>query len=114
MHATPYCIITGNNTKLFICPSSQFRDQPLVPIGCAATAYFLCSGLYSFRNRDPRRSQKMMRARVGAQFATLIAFVGYVGPSNVNFEIAPAYYRAKEAEEDYNKRQQQGGAGSSN
>jgi len=40
----------------------------------------------------------MMRARVGAQFATLAAFVSYVGLDNVNFDIAPAYYRAKEAE----------------
>lgn len=51
----------------------------------------------------------MMRARVGAQFATLLAFVGYVGPENFDFEIAPAYYRAKKAEEDYQKQHQQSG-----
>ena len=55
----------------------------------------------------------MMRARVGAQFATLLAFIGYVGPESVNFEIAPAYYRAKQAEEDYNKSMQQQGKGGS-
>ena len=54
-----------------------------------------------------------MRARVGAQFATLLAFIGYVGPESVNFEIAPAYYRAKQAEEDYNKSMQQQGKGGS-
>jgi hypothetical protein len=63
----------------------------------------LFTGLKAFRNRDVRRSQKMMRARVGAQFATLAAFVSYVGLENVNLEIAPAYYRAKEAEEEYDK-----------
>jgi hypothetical protein len=68
-----------------------------------ATAYFLVSGLKSFKNRDPRRAQKMMRARVGAQFATLAIFVYYVGMDNVNFGIAPAYYDKKKAEEDYNK-----------
>lgn len=46
----------------------------------------------------------MMRARVGAQFATLLAFVGYVGFDNVNFEIAPAYHNAKKAEEEYRKK----------
>ena len=40
----------------------------------------------------------MMRARVGAQFATLATFVYYVGFQNVNFDIAPAYYRTKEIE----------------
>ena len=76
----------------------QFRKQPLVPIGCAATAYFLVSGIRSFQKRDPMRAQKMMRARVGAQFATLATFVYYVGFQNVNFDIAPAYYRTKEME----------------
>jgi len=42
----------------------------------------------------------MMRARVGAQFATLAMFVFYVGLDNINFEIAPQYQRAlKEKEE---------------
>merc|ERR1712159_813623 len=78
---------------------AKFKKEPLVPIGCAATAYFLVSGIKSFKNRDPRRAQKMMRARVGAQFATLAIFVYYVGFDNVNFDIAPAYYNKKKAEE---------------
>jgi len=53
--------------------------QPLVPIGCAATAYFLASGIKSFRDRDPVRSQRMMKYRVAAQFVTLMCFVGYIG-----------------------------------
>ena len=75
-----------------------------MPIGCAATLYFLVSGLRAFQKRDPMRAQKMMRARVGAQFATLATFVYYVGLNNVNFELAPAYYRAIEAKEKENSK----------
>ena len=85
----------------------KVMKQPLVPIGCCMTAYFLMSGLKSFRNRDPRRAQKMMRARVGAQFFTLVAFVGYVGLDSFNFDVAPAYYRRKEIEEKVQRQQQQ-------
>lgn len=60
----------------------------MVPIGCAATAYFLMSGIKSFQNQDPRKGQKMMRLRVGAQFATLAMFAFYVGLDKINFEIA--------------------------
>ncbi|VEU37679.1 unnamed protein product [Pseudo-nitzschia multistriata] len=83
------------------------KDEPLVPIGCAATAYFLASGIKSFQNQDPRRGQKMMRLRVGAQFATLAMFVFYVGLDNINFEIAPQYQRAKKEEEERRLREQQ-------
>ena len=69
------------------------------------------SGIKSFKNRDPRRAQKMMRARVGAQFATLVAFVGYMGLDSFNFETAPAYKRRKDLEkweeEERAKQQQQ-------
>jgi hypothetical protein len=46
----------------------------------------------------------MMRARVGAQFATLLAFVGYMGFEQVNFDVAPAYFQAKDAEVAYKKK----------
>lgn len=48
----------------------------------------------------------MMRMRVAAQFATLMAFVGYMGLDNVNFDIAPNYYAAKKAEEEMNRQKQ--------
>ena len=48
----------------------------------------------------------MMRLRVGAQFATLMAFVGYMGLDNVNFDIAPNYYAAKKAEEEFNRQKE--------
>lgn len=80
------------------------KSEPLVPIGCAATAYFLMSGIKSFKDQDPRRGQKMMRMRVAAQFATLMAFVGYMGLENVNLDVAPNYYAAKKAEEEMNRK----------
>mmetsp|Transcript_6479 Transcript_6479/g.13404 ORF Transcript_6479/g.13404 Transcript_6479/m.13404 type:complete len:130 (+) Transcript_6479:179-568(+) len=86
---------------------NKIKREPLVPIGCAATAFFLASGIKSFQNQDPRRGQKMMRLRVGAQFATLAMFVFYVGVDNINFEIAPQYQRAKKEEKDELLRQQQ-------
>ena len=49
----------------------------------------------------------MMRARVGAQFATLLAFVGYMGFDRVNFEIAPAYFHTKEAEAASKKKREE-------
>mmetsp|Transcript_19070 Transcript_19070/g.52958 ORF Transcript_19070/g.52958 Transcript_19070/m.52958 type:complete len:146 (-) Transcript_19070:581-1018(-) len=81
--------------KLF----DKFTKQPLVPIGCIATVYFLGSGIKSFQNRETRRAQKMMRARVGAQFATLLAFIGYVGVGSFNVEIAPRYQQYKKHQE---------------
>jgi hypothetical protein len=68
--------------------SFQVKKEPLVPVGCVATAYFLASGIRSFQNQDPRRGQKMMRARVAAQFATLAMFMYYLGLDRINFEIA--------------------------
>lgn len=77
----------------------QFSQQPLVPIGCVATAYFLASGIKSFRDRDPVKSQRMMKARVMAQFATLLCFVGYLGVEKLDFRIAPMYQDAKKVQQ---------------
>merc|ERR1712107_648879 len=57
----------------------KFTEEPLVPIGCVVTAYFLGSGIRSFLRRDLIRSQKMMRFRVGSQMATILIFIGYAG-----------------------------------
>ena len=80
-----WIMCTNNVTPPNIKP--KFRSQPLVPIGCAATAYFLASGIKSFQRQDPRRGQKMMRARVAAQFATLGVFMWYIGFDRINFGI---------------------------
>lgn len=69
--------------------SAQFKAEPLVPIGCLTTAYFLGSGIKSFYNRDPAKSQTMMRLRVGSQFATILIFIGYAGWNSFSFQFAP-------------------------
>jgi len=78
---------------------SQFTEQPLVPIGCLGTVYFLASGIKSFQERDPVRSQRMMKYRVMAQFATLVCFIGYMGLDNADFRLAPLYQDVKKWEE---------------
>lgn len=72
--------------------------EPLVPIGCLVTAYFLGSGIKSFYNRDAGRSQKMMRLRVAAQFSTLLIFVGYAGSNAFTLNPRPNQYGKDEEE----------------
>lgn len=88
----------------------KFREQPLVPIGCVATAYFLASGIKSFRDRDPIKSQRMMKYRVGAQFLTLMCFVGYVGLDNFDFRIAPMYQDVKKVERIMREKEEEASA----
>jgi hypothetical protein len=57
------------------------RD-PLVPVGCGATLACLLAGLYTFHTGQAALSQKMMRARVVAQGATIVVLaVGTFGMS---------------------------------
>ncbi|KAL7688330.1 putative hypoxia induced protein [Plasmopara halstedii] len=50
------------------------QEEPLVPIGCIATAGVLAGGLASFRRAaDAATQQKFMRMRVIAQGATVVA-----------------------------------------
>ncbi|GKY94385.1 hypothetical protein MPSEU_000404500 [Mayamaea pseudoterrestris] len=88
--------VETNEEKMY----RKFRQQPLVPIGCAATAYFLISGIRSFQKRDPVRSQKMMKYRVAAQFVTLICFIGYLGVERLDFRVAPMYQDAKKGQKE--------------
>ena len=92
---------------LLVSLCMQFSEQPLVPIGCVATAYFLVSGIKSFKDRDPLRSQKMMRARVGAQFLTLVVFFAYLGKDQFDLRLAPSYQDKKARERETLERQQQ-------
>jgi len=97
IHEMPkYARVESFEQKLY----RKFSEEPLVPIGCVGTAYFLASGIKSFYNRDAIRSQKMMRARVGAQFATLLVLAGYAGMSALNFNLAPGYHPKKNSDED--------------
>jgi hypothetical protein len=70
------------------------------------TAYFLGSGIKSFYQRDSARSQKMMRARVGAQFATLLTFVIYMGTSSFDLTLAPMYQASKKRKEEQQQTEQ--------
>ncbi|XP_066248245.1 HIG1 domain family member 2A, mitochondrial [Euwallacea similis] len=59
------------------------KENPLVPIGAAATTAALGYGLWSFRHGRAQMSQYMMRTRVGAQFFTVMALVvGYMYSAN--------------------------------
>ena len=60
-----------------------------MPIGCLTTAFFLGSGIKSFYNRDPKKSQTMMRLRVGSQFATILIFIGYAGMNAFTWTTSP-------------------------
>mmetsp|Transcript_14001 Transcript_14001/g.22886 ORF Transcript_14001/g.22886 Transcript_14001/m.22886 type:complete len:102 (-) Transcript_14001:33-338(-) len=54
----------------------KFAAEPLVPIGAFVTAGVLGAGFLSFKRGNQQLSQKMMRARVVAQLATITA-LGY-------------------------------------
>mmetsp|Transcript_13181 Transcript_13181/g.31071 ORF Transcript_13181/g.31071 Transcript_13181/m.31071 type:complete len:112 (+) Transcript_13181:41-376(+) len=46
--------------------------EPWVPIGCLTTAGVLCVGFGAFISGNKVLAQNMMRARVAAQFATIV------------------------------------------
>ncbi|KAK9278409.1 hypothetical protein L1049_027974 [Liquidambar formosana] len=50
--------------------------NPLVPIGALMTAGVLTAGLISFRRGNSQLGQKLMRARVVVQGATVALMVG--------------------------------------
>lgn len=93
------------NESIFSLYFLQFMEKPLLPIGCAATAYFLISGIRSFQRRDPVNSQRAMCNRVAAQFITLVCMIGYLGTDldRADFRLAPqtqdAWKKKKEEEE---------------
>ncbi|XP_043290159.1 HIG1 domain family member 2A, mitochondrial [Venturia canescens] len=53
----------------------KFKHDPFIPIGCAATVSALSYGIWNFLKGRSQMSQYMMRARVCAQGATIIAVV---------------------------------------
>lgn len=52
--------------------SAKMREDPLVPVGCIATAGILIGGLYTMWSNNPSLSQRFMRARLVAQGATVV------------------------------------------
>ncbi|CAO1392372.1 unnamed protein product [Diamesa serratosioi] len=59
----------------------KIKENPMVPIGCLATAGALTFGLYSFKQGERQMSQYMMRARILAQGFTVVALIVGVGLS---------------------------------
>ncbi|CAO1391194.1 unnamed protein product [Diamesa hyperborea] len=59
----------------------KIKENPMVPIGCLATAGALSFGLYSFKQGERKMSQYMMRARIFAQGFTVVALILGVGLS---------------------------------
>uniref|UniRef100_A0A182W4H1 HIG1 domain-containing protein n=1 Tax=Anopheles minimus TaxID=112268 RepID=A0A182W4H1_9DIPT len=57
----------------------KINENPLVPIGCAATLTALGFGLWNFRQGRSQMSQYMMRARILAQGFTVLALIIGVG-----------------------------------
>lgn len=78
--------------------AKQSKDQPLVPIGATATLMFLVSGLKSFRDGKPARSQTMMRGRVAAQGFTVIAMTAYAVSRGAGVVTANLEKRRQESE----------------
>ncbi|KIX00433.1 uncharacterized protein Z518_10572 [Rhinocladiella mackenziei CBS 650.93] len=53
----------------------KLRQEPLIPIGCAATCYALYMASKSIRAGDHHQTNRMFRARIYAQGFTLVALV---------------------------------------
>lgn len=53
----------------------KLRQEPLIPLGCAATCYALYMATKSIRAGDHHQTNKMFRARIYAQGFTLVALV---------------------------------------
>ena len=54
----------------------RLKEEPLIPLGCAATCYALYQATKSIRAGDHHQTNRMFRARIYAQGFTLIALVG--------------------------------------
>ncbi|OCT54368.1 Respiratory supercomplex factor 1, mitochondrial [Cladophialophora carrionii] len=53
----------------------KLRQEPLIPLGCAATCYALYMATKSIRAGDHHQTNRMFRARIYAQGFTLLALV---------------------------------------
>ncbi|ERF75924.1 hypothetical protein EPUS_01290 [Endocarpon pusillum Z07020] len=54
----------------------RIREEPLIPLGVAATCYALYQAIRSSQVGDHHRTNRMFRARIYAQGFTLLAMVG--------------------------------------
>ncbi|KAL1965904.1 hypothetical protein VTN77DRAFT_5037 [Rasamsonia byssochlamydoides] len=53
----------------------RLKEEPLIPLGCAATCYALYRAYKSMKAKDSVEMNRMFRARIYAQFFTLLAVV---------------------------------------
>ncbi|KUL86156.1 hypothetical protein ZTR_07676 [Talaromyces verruculosus] len=53
----------------------RLKEEPLIPLGCAATCYALYRAYRSGKAKDSIEMNRMFRARIYAQFFTLLAVV---------------------------------------
>ncbi|KAL8802803.1 MAG: hypothetical protein Q9182_003563 [Xanthomendoza sp. 2 TL-2023] len=53
----------------------RLKEEPLIPLGCAATCWALWGATKSIRSGDSYGAQKMFRMRLYAQFFTIVALV---------------------------------------
>ncbi|KAL8869113.1 MAG: hypothetical protein Q9174_004517 [Haloplaca sp. 1 TL-2023] len=53
----------------------RLTEEPLIPIGCAATSWALWNATKSIRRGDSYNAQKMFRMRLYAQFFTVVAML---------------------------------------
>ncbi|KAF7712331.1 Respiratory supercomplex factor 1, mitochondrial [Penicillium ucsense] len=53
----------------------RLKEEPLIPLGCAATCYALYRAYRSMRAGDSAEMNRMFRARIYAQAFTLVAIV---------------------------------------
>lgn len=60
-------------------------ENPFVPLGCLVTGLVLSYGLWCFRTGQTKKSQIMMRARIGAQGFTVAALIIGLGMSAGSF-----------------------------
>ncbi|KEF62140.1 uncharacterized protein A1O9_00112 [Exophiala aquamarina CBS 119918] len=69
--SSPEFFEESRTQKLF----RKIRQEPLIPVGCAATCYALYMATKSIRAGDHHQTNRMFRARIYAQGFTLLALV---------------------------------------
>lgn len=65
--ANPYSVSLDSNARKL----AALKKNPLVPAGAIGTGMVLLAGLFAFKTGNPALSQRLMRARIIAQGATL-------------------------------------------
>jgi len=62
----------------------QTKQDPFVPMGALLTCGILAGGLYQFNKGNKENSQRMMRFRILAQGATVVAMVAGMLGTNMD------------------------------